>query len=144
MKINRHALVLAAALLTLTGLTACSSDTEKAPAPAVSETPEARPTNGSFTMADVEAHATAEDCWTTINTKVYDLTKWVGYHPGGPDYITMLCGKDGSSMFMSRHGGQPAPADALQYYVIGSITDTAGTTADTAATTDTATTVSGE
>lgn len=130
MKIKNRTLALAASLALLAGLSACSS-TEPAPEPTPTETTQARPTNGTYTLTDVQAHAVKTDCWTTINMKVYDLTEWVDYHPGGPDYIGMLCGKDGSAMFASRHAGQPAPEEALGYYVIGTLTDSpaAGETA---------------
>lgn len=34
----------------------------------------------SYTLADLSTHKTASDCWTTIGTKVYNLTSFFGKH----------------------------------------------------------------
>ena len=68
-----------------------------------------------YTMADVQQHATAADCWSAINGKVYNFTEWVNKHPGGSLVITSLCGIDGSAAFSGRHGNQPGPAAALHW-----------------------------
>ena len=38
-------------------------------------------------MAEVEKHATVEDCWLVIQQHVYDLTHFLEQHPGGVDVI---------------------------------------------------------
>jgi cytochrome b involved in lipid metabolism len=30
----------------------------------------------SYTMADVSKHNNQNDCWTAVNDKVYEVTKW--------------------------------------------------------------------
>jgi cytochrome b involved in lipid metabolism len=72
-----------------------------------------------YTMADVRMNNTASSCWVAIDGRVYDLTRWIAGHPGGPDAITQLCGTDGTVTFTARHGGQPSPSATLNSYDIG-------------------------
>jgi cytochrome b involved in lipid metabolism len=86
----------------------------------------------AFTMADVGNHATASDCWTAINGKVYDISALVPRHPGGP-VIIQACGKDGTTLFMSRNGNGAHPEQAqvkLETYYIGTLA-AAATTSET-------------
>lgn len=75
----------------------------------------------SYTLAQVAAHATSQSCWSVINGEVYDLTGWIGQHPGGQSAIVRLCGKDGSADFNDQHGGQRRPANELAGFLIGSL-----------------------
>lgn len=36
-----------------------------------------------FTKEEVAKHDTEDDCWMIIHNKVYDVTEYVGEHPGG-------------------------------------------------------------
>jgi cytochrome b involved in lipid metabolism len=75
----------------------------------------------SYTLADVARHANASSCWTAIGGNVYDVTKWVGQHPGGQRAILGLCGKDGTSAFTAQHGGQRRPEADLKQFLIGTL-----------------------
>jgi cytochrome b involved in lipid metabolism len=57
-----------------------------------------------ITAADVAKHASEADCWTIISGKVYDVTSVIPSHPGGPDRIIAVCGKDGTSAFDTMNG----------------------------------------
>ena len=59
----------------------------------------------TFTMAEVQSHDTASDCWTVIDGKVYDLTSYIPIHPGGQGSIISLCGTDGTAAFTGKHSG---------------------------------------
>ncbi len=74
-----------------------------------------------FPLADVATHNSATSCWSAIDGNVYDLTSWVNSHPGGKAAILMICGKDGSPMFESQHGGQNKPANILAKFKIGTL-----------------------
>ena len=78
-------------------------------------------TSGTYTMADVAKHADASSCWTAINRKVYDVTKWIGQHPGGQRDILGLCGKDGSSAFNHQHDGERRPESELAGFQVGTL-----------------------
>eukprot|EP00947_MAST-08B_sp_MAST-8B-sp1_P002866 g2866.t1 len=52
-----------------------------------------------FSQADVGKHSTESDCWVTVHGKVYDVTNYLDEHPGGPEIIMDLAGKDASEEF---------------------------------------------
>lgn len=72
-----------------------------------------------YTLAVVKKHNSPSSCWTVINKNVYNLTQWIDQHPGGPAVIKQLCGRDGTALFTSQHGGQSSPATALANFKIG-------------------------
>jgi uncharacterized membrane protein len=75
----------------------------------------------AYTMADVAKHASASSCWTAISGNVYDVTQWIGQHPGGQRVILALCGKDGTSSFNGQHAGQHRPETELKNFLIGTL-----------------------
>lgn len=84
--------------------------------PSPSPTPTAEP---GFTLSEVSQRNTATNCWVAIDGGVYDLTRWIQSHPGGPGAITSLCGTDGTRQFLGQHGGQSRPSSTLDSYYIG-------------------------
>ena len=74
-----------------------------------------------YTSAQVAVHSSSNDCWSIINSKVYNLTAWVNQHPGGQQAILSLCGIDGSSAFNDQHGGQKRPTNELASFLIGNL-----------------------
>lgn len=54
-------------------------------------------------MGEVKKHNTRDDAWTVIRGKIYNITPYLDYHPGGPEKLMMVAGKDGSSMFDKYH-----------------------------------------
>ena len=81
----------------------------------------AEPASTGYTMERVKANGTSSSCWTVINGYVYDLTKWIGSHPGGSGAITSLCGTDGTSEFLAMHRGQGKPEARLSGYALGKL-----------------------
>jgi cytochrome b involved in lipid metabolism len=92
-----------------------------APAASASAAPSqsAAPVAAGYTMERVKANGTSSSCWTVISGNVYDLTKWIGSHPGGSGAITSLCGTDGTSGFMAMHRNQSKPESRLAGYLLG-------------------------
>jgi cytochrome b involved in lipid metabolism len=98
-------------------------------APAMSATPmatksaeprkSAAPASTGYTMERVKANGTSSSCWAVISGNVYDLTKWIGSHPGGSGAIASLCGTDGTSEFLAMHRGQNKPEARLAGYLLG-------------------------
>ena len=80
-------------------------------------------TPGTYTMAQVAQHNSGGSCWTAINGNVYDVTSWIGQHPGGSGAILSLCGIDGSAAFNGQHGGQGRPAQELASFQIGTLSN---------------------
>jgi cytochrome b involved in lipid metabolism len=99
------------------------STTVVAPTPTATAkpTPSASPTTtqAGYSMEDVKKRSTSSACWTVIDGNVYDLTKWIPAHRGGPQAIIFLCGKDGTSAFKVQHEGASTPMAALANYFIG-------------------------
>jgi cytochrome b involved in lipid metabolism len=95
-----------------------SSTLQNTPTPNVNQV-QPKPTISSYTMAEVKIHATAQNCWTTINGSVYNVTSWINQHPGGSAAIISLCGIDGTSAFSGQHGSQARPVSELASFKIG-------------------------
>ncbi len=74
-----------------------------------------------YKLSDVAKHNTETNCWTIIHENVYDLTGWIGVHPGGKSAILQLCGTDGSVLFDNQHGGQDRPLAQLAEFKIGTL-----------------------
>lgn len=83
------------------------------PAPVVTTPAPVAPAPTGITKAEVSAHASADSCWSVIGGSVYDLTSYITRHPGGKSAILGICGKDGTRMFESQHGGQSKPERVL-------------------------------
>jgi len=75
----------------------------------------------AITIAEVEKHATPQDCWSVVDGLVYDLTPWIPQHPGGPGVIEAMCGVDGTSLYNSQHGGSPQVASLLPTFEVGTL-----------------------
>ena len=120
---------LVAAVLLLAG---CGS--EKSVEVPVEKTPVKKviDTTTQYSTDEVMKHATNEDCWTSINGGVYNLTNWIAQHPGGVGPIQSICGGDGSGMFNMQHGGMGTPQDTLKVFQIGVLESTSSTEVDPA------------
>ena len=104
--------------------TATPTPTTVAATPTASAKPIPTPatTKAGYTMADVKSANTSAKCWSVIDGYVYDLTKWIPVHRGGPQAITFLCGKDGTSAFKAQHDGSSGPVSVLSNYLLGPLT----------------------
>jgi cytochrome b involved in lipid metabolism len=90
--------------------------------PTATPSPTPTVTKAGYTMADVKKANTSAKCWSVIDGYVYDLTKWIPVHRGGPQAITFLCGKDGTSAFKAQHDGSSGPVSVLSNYLLGPLT----------------------
>jgi cytochrome b involved in lipid metabolism len=70
-------------------------------------------------VAEVQKHNTAKDCWTVVNSNVYDLTTYISSHPGGASVLTAICGKDGTKAFSGQHAGAQKPNADLTSLLVG-------------------------
>lgn len=91
----------------------------------------------SYTLAQVKAHKSASNCWSAVNGKVYNLTKWIAKHPGGSGVIKSMCGKDATAAFKSEHGLSGKPASKLAAYKVGALAKAKPTATATATPTPT-------
>lgn len=51
----------------------------------------------------LKLHKTQQDCWTSINGKVFNITPYINFHPGGVDEIMKCAGRDGTVLFNKYH-----------------------------------------
>lgn len=58
--------------------------------------------NRRFTAEEVSLHNKENDAWIILNGKVYDITLYVNYHPGGKILLN-AAGKDATQLFMTYH-----------------------------------------
>ena len=116
-------------LVALTGHAGATATWEARLAPAASTSGSPAPggtaTSGAqtetYTLADVALHDNADSCWAAIDGGVYDLTDWVGQHPGGADRILALCGTDATAAFTAQHSGDSRPQTQLARFKIGDL-----------------------
>ncbi|CAH0481219.1 unnamed protein product [Peronospora belbahrii] len=54
-------------------------------------------------MEEVARHDTETDCWSVLNGKVYNLTPYLKYHPGGLADIMLSAGGDCTDLFNEKH-----------------------------------------
>lgn len=91
--------------------------TERLTPPASTTTADA-PT---YSFADVAQHDTEQSCWAAIDGAVYDLTDWIGRHPGGRQRILALCGTDATERFHTQHDDARRPHAQLASFRIGDL-----------------------
>ena len=83
-----------------------------------------------FRLADVRKHdAKSEHPWVTHGDKIYDITDWVGAHPGGEVILRSAGGSIDPYWAIFRIHQQPYVREILAQYLIGLI-DTADLGAD--------------
>jgi len=51
------------------------------------------------TPSELQKHNTKEDAWTAIQGKVYNITPYIRFHPGGQDTLMRVAGRDGTRLF---------------------------------------------
>lgn len=56
-----------------------------------------------ITAAEVGRHATASDGWVILRGKVYDVTDYMHYHPGGVSILRQCLGRDATKLFNRYH-----------------------------------------
>lgn len=52
-----------------------------------------------ITMSEIKQHNNSGSLWTVLNNKVYDLTMYLDYHPGGAKKLLLGAGRDCTSLF---------------------------------------------
>jgi cytochrome b involved in lipid metabolism len=50
-----------------------------------------------ITLSEVAEHRKKDDAWSVFNGKVYNITPYMDFHPGGASQLMKCAGKDGMS-----------------------------------------------
>jgi cytochrome b involved in lipid metabolism len=80
-------------------------------------------TNG-LTTATVATHNSLSSCWLIISGKIYDVTQYIPFHPGGQNAILSYCGKEATTAFETKGGGGSHSINAhtlLANYLVGTL-----------------------
>jgi cytochrome b involved in lipid metabolism len=56
-----------------------------------------------YTREEVSEHCTEEDCWMVLDGRVYNVTRYFPFHPGGKKQLMRGAGKDASELFQKHH-----------------------------------------
>jgi cytochrome b involved in lipid metabolism len=91
--------------------------------PSKSATPSASSGLTKLTLEEVSKRNSSASCWSIVYGNVFDLTKWIGKHPGGAEKIRAICGKDGTTSFERQHTGDGGAANQLSNYFLGKVGD---------------------
>jgi len=73
-----------------------------------------------YTMEEISKHNTDKDAWVVLHGRVYDVTKWMWYHPGREEVLQENAGKDASFQFEANFHSRFA-RDTAKKYVIGKV-----------------------
>jgi cytochrome b involved in lipid metabolism len=56
-----------------------------------------------ITRAELAEHTSQYDSWTAFNGKVYNISQYLHYHPGGSDIVLEHAGKDCTAEYNKYH-----------------------------------------
>ena len=56
-----------------------------------------------YSPEEVAVHNKQDDIWICIMGKVYDVTPYVKFHPGGIPMLMSVAGRDGTKQFIKYH-----------------------------------------
>ena len=54
---------------------------------------------GGVTRSELALHNRKGDAWTAVRGVVYDITDFIGKHPGGQTALIKILGQDGTRFF---------------------------------------------
>jgi hypothetical protein len=57
----------------------------------------------NISWSEIQQHCTVHDGWTVIKNKVYHLSPYLVYHPGGESILKSVLGKDATILFNKYH-----------------------------------------
>ena len=56
-----------------------------------------------ITKDEIKLHNIETDCWTILDGKVFDITEYMQYHPGGVKKLMLGAGRDCTALFQKYH-----------------------------------------
>ena len=57
----------------------------------------------------LKEHRTKDDIWSAFNGKVYNITPYIPFHPGGEKELMRVAGRDGTKLFGASIQSFPSP-----------------------------------
>ncbi|KAG7111433.1 Cytochrome b2 like protein [Verticillium longisporum] len=56
-----------------------------------------------ITLDNLNKHNSSSDCWISVHNKVWDITDFIGEHPGGPSVLLRCAGSNATKSFDQVH-----------------------------------------
>lgn len=56
-----------------------------------------------ITKGELSKHTHPKDCWVALGGKIYNISSYLDFHPGGVNILVKFAGKDCTSIFMKYH-----------------------------------------
>src|SRR5690606_33453417 len=86
------------------------------------DSPAPTPSAAVYTLEDIAAHGSEDDCWVAIEGKVYDISAYIPSHPTPPALLLPWCGKEATEGMRTKGYGRdhsPMAWGMLDNYQIG-------------------------
>lgn len=58
---------------------------------------------GDITRAELAKHNKPDDCWCSYEGELFDMTQFLGRHPGGKKIILECAGNDMTELYKQHH-----------------------------------------
>ena len=71
----------------------------------------------TISLEELAKHDAENDCWVAISGKVYDVTSFLGDHPGGKRILLNQGGKDATEIFNEFHNKRVIKKFGPKFYV---------------------------
>ena len=78
-----------------------------------------------YSMEQVAAHCTEEDCWLVVDGQVLDVTPFLAQHPGGSSLLLKYAGGDATTAFRAQRKHKRAYT-VMKTYQVGCIIPAGG------------------
>ena len=82
---------------------AAAKTAQGTPASAAAAAAAAAAASRDISRGELALHKSKADCWVALHGRVYDISGFIDDHPGGPESIVHLCGRDGTKEFAEIH-----------------------------------------
>ncbi|MFA6422029.1 MAG: cytochrome b5 domain-containing protein [Candidatus Buchananbacteria bacterium] len=73
----------------------------------------------ALNATEISKHSSANDCYLIVKNKVYNVSSYIGSHPGGRNKITSNCGTEVTGIFAQIHSN--FAWNLLNKYYIGDV-----------------------
>ena len=60
-------------------------------------------TTKKYRWPEIRSHASPHDGWIVLHSKVYDISPYLAYHPGGATILQRVLGKDVTQLYHKFH-----------------------------------------
>ena len=79
--------------------------------------PHSAPPPRTVTPAEVAVHSHPDNAWTVLRGRVYDVSRYAAFHPGGASVLAPAYGRDATRLFDATHAWVNAHALLASCYV---------------------------